>query len=140
MIILDTNVISEFAKPLTSERVAGWLRAQSSMELSTTTITEAELFAGVAALPEGKRRTSMARAYGEILDSLGNRIFLFDRQAAREFSLVVTLRRQAGLKTATADGQIAAIARLHGAAVATRNVDDFGACGVQVINPWIDGP
>jgi predicted nucleic acid-binding protein len=32
--------------------------------------------------------------------------------------------------------QIAAIARVNQAAVATRNADDFGGCGIAVINPW----
>jgi predicted nucleic acid-binding protein len=31
---------------------------------------------------------------------------------------------------------IAAIASSRGAAVATRNANDFRHCGVRVINPW----
>ena len=34
------------------------------------------------------------------------------------------------------DTQIAAIARARGAAVATRNADDFEDCGIAVLNPW----
>jgi toxin FitB len=34
------------------------------------------------------------------------------------------------------DCQIVAIARAHGAAMATRNVTDFEGCGVAVIDPW----
>ncbi len=37
-----------------------------------------------------------------------------------------------------ADGQIAAIAKVHGFAVATRDVSPFRAAGVAVINPWVD--
>ena len=35
-----------------------------------------------------------------------------------------------------ADGQIAAIAKVHGFAVATRDVEPFVAAGVPVVNPW----
>jgi predicted nucleic acid-binding protein len=35
-----------------------------------------------------------------------------------------------------ADAQIAAIARSRGAAVATRNVEDFAGCGIAVVSPW----
>jgi predicted nucleic acid-binding protein len=35
-----------------------------------------------------------------------------------------------------ADGQIAAIAAVHGFAVATRDTAPFLAAGVPVINPW----
>jgi predicted nucleic acid-binding protein len=34
------------------------------------------------------------------------------------------------------DGLIAAIARAHGFAVATRKVSNFAGCGIAVINPW----
>jgi predicted nucleic acid-binding protein len=140
MIVLDTNVISEFARPHPLREVATWARLQNSAEYCTTTITEGELFAGVAALPAGRRKAEMTRAYEVILGSLGSRIYIFDRQAAREFAHVVEQRRRAGLQAETADCQIAAIARLHGAAVATRNVDDFTATGVRILNPWIDSP
>ena len=34
------------------------------------------------------------------------------------------------------DGQIAAVALAHGMSVATRNVGDFEATGVALVNPW----
>ena len=136
MIVLDTNVISEFARPVPMEQVAAWARLQNSAEFCTTTITEAELFAGVAALPTGRRQTELSRAYEVILGSLGSRIFAFDRRAAREYALLVEQRRRVGRRTDTADGQIAAIARLHEASIATRNVDDFADTGLRVLNPW----
>ena len=38
------------------------------------------------------------------------------------------------------DAQIAATARVHGAAVATRNTKDFLACEIALIDPWSDTP
>lgn len=140
MIVLDTNLVSEFARPHPLEQVAAWARLQNSAEFCTTTVTEGELFAGVAALPAGRRKAEIARAYEVILGSLGNRIYPFDRRAAREYADVVEQRRRVGLDTETADCQIAAIARLHGAAIATRNVADFTATGIRILNPWTDAP
>ncbi len=45
-------------------------------------------------------------------------------------------RRAAGRPISQFDAQIAAIARAHQAAVATRNVADFSGCGIDVIDPW----
>jgi len=135
MIILDTNVISEFTRPLVSERVESWLAAQDPLELATTTVTEAELLAGIGLMAVGRRRSDIERETVDFLNYLGPRVFPFDRDAAREFAAVVLMRRAARLKTDGADGQIAAIARLHGATVATRNIADFEHAGVQVINP-----
>ena len=45
-------------------------------------------------------------------------------------------RRRAGRPMAAPDGQIAAIARSRAMALATRNIRDFEACGLALINPW----
>ena len=42
----------------------------------------------------------------------------------------------AGRPISDFDAMIAAIARSHGAAVATRNTADFEHCGIPTINPW----
>jgi predicted nucleic acid-binding protein len=140
MIILDTNVISEFTRPLVSERVEAWLAEQDALELATTTVTEAELLVGIAMLPNGRRKTDLERETASFLYHLASRILPFDRDAAQLLPLVALQRRAARLATDQADGQIAAIARLHGAAVATRNVTDFEHSGIRLINPWTARP
>ena len=136
MIVLDTNVISELNRAMPDPRVASWLKDQIPANLATTAINEAEVLMGLALLPEGKRRDGLYRETMALLKGIGSRIFPFDRDAAQLYPLVVIQRRVMGLATAIADGQIAAIARANGAAVATRNVDDFAHCGLDLINPW----
>jgi len=137
MIILDTNVVSETSQALPSPRVLNWLAAQDAGELYTTTATEAELQYGLALMPRGKRRDQLEAAYARFLDvSLKGRILPFDRVAAREFGLITAARRKAGRAIKVFDSQIAAIATVHGAAVATRDVGDFEHSGIRIINPW----
>ncbi|MEM7761313.1 MAG: type II toxin-antitoxin system VapC family toxin, partial [Cyanobacteria bacterium P01_A01_bin.40] len=45
-------------------------------------------------------------------------------------------RRKIGRPISQIDAQIAAITRSHNTALATRNVDDFEECGIEIINPW----
>jgi predicted nucleic acid-binding protein len=45
-------------------------------------------------------------------------------------------RRALGRPISHADAQIAAIAQVRGARLATRNVADFDDCGLEVVNPW----
>jgi predicted nucleic acid-binding protein len=136
MIVIDTNVISEFTRPYTSERVSEWFRRQSADRLYTTAITEAELLVAFAVMPDGQRKVELARATEVMLKMFGNRILPFDRVAAREFPNVVIERRASGRDTKEADGLIAAIARANGASVATRNTTDFSNCGIDIVNPW----
>ncbi len=139
MIIIDTNVLSEGLKPEPSDRVLRWLAAQEPSTVYTTTITQAELFYGIEALPPGKRRVRLLAAIDKILaEEFDGRILHFDEDAARAFSKIVATREAAGRPIAQFDAMIAAIAQCHRAAVATRNTADFDGCGIQVIDPWTE--
>ena len=122
MIILDTNVLSEFMRPAPAAAVATWLSRQNGDELWTTTITEAELLVGAAILPEGRRKAELARRIDATLSQFDHRILPFSRDAAQQLAIVFMQRRAVRLEIKLADGQIAAIARAHGAAVATRDI------------------
>jgi predicted nucleic acid-binding protein len=140
MIIIDTNVLSEFMRPAPVAAVATWLSQRDSDELWTTTVTEAELLVGAAVLPEGRRKAELAHRIDATLSQFGHRILPFDRDAAQQLAVVFAQRRAARREMKLADGQIAAIARAYGAAVATRDIDDFAHTGVDVINPWTARP
>ncbi len=137
MIVLDTNVISEPLRPSPSPAVLAWLNAQAPDALFTTTLNLAELYAGVAVLPAGKRRSDLAGGLRATLGRLfAGRILAFDVAAAESFAVIAERSRASGLTMPHEDALIAAIAASQGFAVATRNVGDFAGAGVTVINPW----
>jgi predicted nucleic acid-binding protein len=137
MIIVDTNVISELFRPAPAKQVETWLADQDGANLYFTTIGEAELRHGVAILPSGKRRTALTRAIEGILEEdFRDRILPFDRPAASAYAAIAAERRVLGRPISQFDCQIAAIARAHGASVATRNTSDYESCGVDLLNPW----
>ena len=137
MIVLDTNVLSEAIRPVPSRRVLDWLAAQQPSGLFTTAISEAELFYGLGLLPAGKRRTPLEEAVRRMLEEdFAQRVLPFDRAATGAFAVIASGRRKKGRPISEFDAQIAAVARIHGAAVATRNADDFRDCGIRIIDPW----
>ena len=137
MVILDTNVISEVLRPAPDAAVANWMEKQAVAALSTTAVCEAELLLGAALLPQGRRRKELEQSIVTILQRLFvGRVLPFDRAAANAYAEVASTRRRIGRPISTLDAQIAAIARAHGAAVATRNVTDFTDCGIDVVDPW----
>jgi toxin FitB len=137
MIILDTNVLSELMRPLPDARVTQWVSEQLEEELFTTSVNEAEIFYGIELLAAGKRRESLLTAAEKMFTRLlMGRILAFESGAARPFSRIVAHRRALGRPVGYADAQIAAIARVSGAMLATRDTDDFEDCGVEVVNPW----
>lgn len=137
MIVLDTNVVSELMKFSRSAAVVDWVSLQQPSDLFITTITVAEILYGIEVLPRGKRRDQfLLQAEGAFHNDFGGRILSFEEPAAREYSKIASERRRRGRPIPFADAQIAAIARVQGAALATRNTDDFEGCGVRLINPW----
>jgi hypothetical protein len=92
---------------------------------------------GIALLPAGKRRRGMEVAMQSLLTKLFQSRFLsFDREAAIAFALLGSRAAARGYSISVADCQIAAIAAVHGFAVATRDTAPFLAVGVPVVNPW----
>ena len=72
-------------------------------------------------------------------EHFAGRVLPYDVEAALAFANLVAAARARGREPKLSDAQIAAVARVHGMAVATRNVRDFEPLGVMVINPWEAG-
>ena len=137
MIVLDTNVVSEPLKPRPDPTVLHWLDRQGPATLYLTAISQAELLAGMMALPPGKRRTELERVLGNELVSLfADRILAFGERSAQAYAQVVTSANAAGNPIAFADAAIAAIAIEHDFMLATRNETDFKGTPVKLLNPW----
>jgi predicted nucleic acid-binding protein len=139
MIVLDSNVISEVMRPQPHRAAAAWLDEQSMQTLYLTAITLAEVRYGIAALPRGKRRDRLAGLFeSRLLPHFAERILVFDDEASASYAQLAADARRRGTSIGMADGFIAAIALVHGFAVATRDVEPFVAAGVRVINPFQD--
>jgi len=136
VIILDTNVVSVPSKPQSDPTVMAWLNRQVRSTLFLTAINVAELSEGVAILPEGRRKEALRLALNETLAGFSTPILTFDREAALIYPSLIVHAKSLNYTLPTADVYIAAIAKVHGFAVATRDVEPFLAAGVRVVNPW----
>jgi predicted nucleic acid-binding protein len=137
MIILDTNLVSEPLKPKPDTAALSWLDRQAPQTLYLTTITVAELQAGVEVLPLGKRRTALQEATTAVMAQFEGRVLIFDQDSARAFGRVFAGAQAAGNPIHFGDCAIAAIALRHGFALATRNVRDYRGTEIELINPWV---
>jgi predicted nucleic acid-binding protein len=137
MIVLDTNVISELMRRKPDPRVMAWIVGQPMAGVFTTTLTQAEIFCGLALLPEGRRRDQLLAAARPMFDvDLAGRVLPFDTDAAIVYPGIAAGRKQGGRPISQIDAQIAAIVHSRGARLATRNVRDFADCGITVVDPW----
>ncbi len=137
MILLDTNVLSALMRPVVDPAVAEYIDAQPTDRLFISSVCEAEVRYGLMRLPVDRRRTALTVAFEQLLtDWFEDHVIVFDRVCAIACADIRVRCETAGRPIAIADAMIAATAMAHGAILATRNVNDFAACGITVRNPW----
>jgi predicted nucleic acid-binding protein len=136
-IILDTCLVSEPKRPRPNASVRVWFERQDPYHLYLTTMIVGELADGVARMPAGRGRSDHQAWLGALIDTeFAGRIFAFEIPTALLYGELVAGALAQGRPPQVADAQIAAVARERGMAVATRNVADFEAFGITIINPW----
>lgn len=138
MILLDTNVLSELMRPSPETIVVQWLDAKLDDDVWISAVTVSEIRLGIELLPEGRRKQLLADIAEQMFqEEFQERCLPFDCQAAKEYALIVSSRKQQGRPITVEDAQIAAIARTSELSLATRNTRDFvGIEGLQLVNPW----
>lgn len=137
MIVLDTNVLSELIRPTPLPRVVRWVDEQEGAELVITSITAAELRAGVGLLPRGRRKDTITTEVERLIsDVFGGYVLPFDADSSSHYADIVARVRRRGRAMSSLDIQIAAICRQQGATLATRNITDFEAVTLPIVDPW----
>jgi toxin FitB len=137
VILLDTNVVSALMARRPEQAVVEWLDAQPSESVWTTAITVFEVQTGLELLEPGRRRRQLEDAFVELLGhDLGGRVQSFDERAALAAGGIAASRRRSGRNLEIRDLQIAGIATVRRATLATRNVRDFDELGIPVVDPW----
>ena len=137
MFVLDTCLVSEFAKKTPNAGVVAWMRQQVEAELLITTMTLGEVTKGIQRLPLGQKRTELEQWYSnELTRRFQGRIQGLDEAVANEWGKLCARLELAGTPMPAVDSQIAAVCIFRGASVVTRNAADFANAGVQVVNPW----
>jgi predicted nucleic acid-binding protein len=96
MILLDTNVVSEFMKSDPEPAVMVWINALPGATLFLSAVTQAEILYGVALVPKGKRRDGLTRAARTAFETYFRaRILPLDPEAAEAFATLAAGRHQA---------------------------------------------
>jgi len=134
--LLDTNIISNIAKPAPSDSLLAWMSAQNDEDLFIASLTVAEIRRGVLEKPAGKRRDQL-EAWFSGPDGpqalFAGRVLPFDEAAGLIWGRLMAEGRSQGRPRSALDTIIAAVAEAYGCTVVTDNEKDFA--GVKVVNP-----
>lgn len=135
MIFLDTNVVSETLKKAPDEAVIAWLTRHDA-ELALPTITIAEIAFGIGKIRPDQRAERLENGLADWRRRFADRIFGFTEEAALAYGEIMAGALKQGRTMSTPDGMIAAIARINGGRLATRNLKDFATTGLDLVSPW----
>jgi toxin FitB len=132
--LLDTNVISELAKPRPNANAIAWLGRVPSTDLFLSVITLGEIRKGI----EKKRVTSAEDAarleawFATLVLRYRSRILPFDENSADQWGRVMALYPMVPVE----DGQLVATALQHHLTFATRKVRHIVDTGVAFVDPF----
>ena len=137
MIVLDTNMISEFMIQIPDARVVRWLNSQPRSSVWTTSINVYEIRSGLFAMPAGKRRAALEMRFEQLLQSaFDGKILHFDSDSGLRAAELCADRRKRGRPVDARDTMIAGIVLASHAKLATRNVKHFEEIASSLVNPW----
>jgi predicted nucleic acid-binding protein len=130
--VIDTNVVSELARPTPNRAVVDWFATQRSIALSAVSIEE--LAYGIARARSAERRR--LAPWFEALLAVPAEILPVDERVARAAGELRAARERVGRTVAQADMLIAATAIVAGRTLVTCNTRDFEGCGVTIFDPF----
>lgn len=127
--LIDTNIISELAKPQPNSNVLNWANSISLVSLSVVTVEELQF--GLSWRTNIKVQVWLDKFQEDycVILPVTTEIARLSGEWRGEF-------QSRGIKRTQADMFIAATAAVHGLTLVTRNVNDFDGCGIVVLNPF----
>lgn len=121
--LLDTNIISEIAKPLPNEKLLINLDAQSCFSVISSTVWY-EVLKGIAILPEGAMKSKLDKYATEYVQTVFP-ILPYDEHCASLQAHIDSIMKSKGTPVPYKDAQIAATAMANNLILVTRNTNDF---------------
>jgi predicted nucleic acid-binding protein len=135
--LLDTNVLSEPAKPRPDPHVLAWLEAQSPLDLSLSVLTLGEIEKGVGLLPDSRKRQRLQSwLRTELPRQFLGRLLAVDDRVALAWGRLAAEARRANRELPVIDGLLLGTAAAHELTFVTRNTRDCADRGVPLLNPW----
>jgi predicted nucleic acid-binding protein len=130
--LLDTNVVSELRKPRPYGAVVAWLNSVDDGHLHLATVTLGEIQAGIELTREqDAEKAAEIESWLDLVAATYN-VLPMDGPAFRCWAKLMHRTSD----TLYEDAMIAAIAKVKGLTLVTRNIADFSSFGIGLFNPF----
>jgi predicted nucleic acid-binding protein len=134
--LLDTNAVSEWAKPRPNLGLIRWTEAVDEDRVFLSVVSLAQLRYGVERLAAGARRNRLEQwLSAELPLRFEGRILAVDHNVAEVWGRTVSRCESLGRPVGVMDAFLSATAEVHSLTMVTRNVADFPTLKT-VVSPW----
>ena len=135
--LFEPCVISELVSKQPSVRVVEWVDSLDPDDVYLSVLTIGEIIKGIEKLPKSRRKTELQTWLKEdLLVRFQGKIIPVDTDVIMEWGILSAQVESAGKPMPAIDSLIAATAKANQLTLITRNVRDFEATGMKVLNPW----
>jgi toxin FitB len=135
--MLDTCVISELVSKQPNLQVVEFIDALDPDEVYLSVITIGEIIKGIEKLPDSRRKTELRDwLQNDLLKRFHGKILALDTDVIVEWGMLTARAEIAGKAMPAVDSLIAATVLACKLTLVTRNVSDFEAAGIEIVNPW----
>jgi tRNA(fMet)-specific endonuclease VapC len=131
--LLDTNVVSEAMRPAPRERIVQRIHRHEG-QIAIASVVWHELRYGVGLLPRSRRRDEFETYLNDLLTKL--EVLDYDTAAAEWHAHERVRLAARGQTPDFADGQIAAVAAVHGLTLVTFNTNHFNRFEGLRVESW----
>ncbi|NCT22353.1 type II toxin-antitoxin system VapC family toxin [bacterium] len=136
--LLDTCVLSELVTKQPDPKVVEFVDSLDPDDVYLSVLTIGEIVKGIEKLPNSRRKQELHTWLKEdLLSRFQGKIIPIDEDVIVEWGILTARIEAAGKPMPAIDSLIAATAQTNRLALVTRNVDDFSASGVKLVNPWV---
>lgn len=135
--LLDTCVISELITKQPNPKVVEFVDSLDPEDVYLSVITIGEIVKGIEKLPKSRRKTDLqAWLRDDLLVRFEGNILALDTDILIEWGALTARLESAGKTMPAIDSLIAASTLAKKMTLVTRNISDFKAADVEIMNPW----
>ena len=136
-VVLDTCVISELVSKQPHPGVVTFVDNLDSDDVYLSVLTIGEIIKGTEKLPDSQRKTELrAWLQDDLLARFQGKILPLDTDTIVEWGVLTARAEKLGKPMPAIDSLIAATVLANQMALVTRNISDFDAAGIEIVDPW----